>query len=192
MNKRHLKIILLSVFSISAIGAGGYFAYLRVPPPMPETADDVESLLSSARYTRLSNAEKRPYQERMNEMWGGLSSDDRQGLRESLQDNPDARQQAFEQGIRTFYKTMIYEQNDVSRNALLDLAIDQMESAEGQRQRQERRAQRGTPEGQARQSEGLQNLYDWLDKGDPQTMGFGSDLFKLLQDRREERGLPPL
>jgi hypothetical protein len=192
MQTKHVKIILLSVVSISAIAVGGYFAYLRIPPPMPETADDVEWLLSSARYTRLSDVEKRPYQERMNEMWGGLSDADRKYLRESLEDNPDARQEAFEQGIRTFYRTMIYEQDKTARNAFLDMMIDQMESGEGRRQEQQRRADLDTPEGQERRAEGMRRMYDWLDKGDPQTMGYGSDLFKLMQERREERGLPPL
>lgn len=191
MNSK-VKLIVLPVLAVSALVFGGYQAWLRTAPPMPETVDDVEGLLNSARYARLSNAEKRPYQERMNEMWGSLSKEDRKQLGERLEDNPEARQEAFEQGMRTMYKTMIIQQDVAARNAMLDMFINQMESAEGQRRRQEDIARRDTEEGREREAEGMRRMYDWMDKGDPQTMGYGSEFFKLLQDRREERGLPPL
>lgn len=187
-----VKLIILPVLAIAALAFGGYQAWLRTAPPMPETADDVDRLLSSPRYTRLSNAEKRPYQERMNEMWGGLSKEDRKWLGEQLEDNPEARQDAFEQGMRTMYKTMIVQQDEAARNVMLDMIINQMESAEGKKRRQEDLAARDTPEGQEREAEQRQRMFDWLDKGDPQTMGYGSEFFKLLQERRQERGLPPL
>lgn len=191
MKGKIIKLVVLPLLAIAALAFGGYQAWLRTPPAMPETVDDVEQLLNSARYARLSNTDKRPYQERMNEMWGSLSKEDRKRLGESLQDNPDARQEAFEQGIRTFYTTMIYQQDEAARNAFLDMMIDQMESAEGRKNRKEQQASRNTPEGKEREAERMRKMYDWLDKGDPQTMGYGSDFMKLLQQRREERGLPP-
>lgn len=192
MNKSKLiKLVLLPVIALTVLTFGGYQAWLRTPPAMPETADDVESLLNSPRYARLSNVEKRPYQERMNEMWGSLSKEDRKWLGEQLEDNPDARQEAFEQGIRTFYTTMIVQQDEAARNAFLDMMIDQMESSQAREKRQEGLASRDTPEGKERQAEGMRKMMDWLDKGDPQAMGYGSEFFKMLQNRRKERGLPP-
>lgn len=191
MNQK-VKLIVLPLLAVAALVFGGYQAWLRTAPPMPETVDDVEGLLNSARYARLSNAEKRPYQERMNEMWGSLSREDRKQLGERLEDNPEARQEAFEQGMRTMYKTMVIQQDEAARNVMLDMIINQMESAEGRQRRQDDLASRDTPEGQEREAEARQRMFDWLDKGDPQTMGYGSEFFKLLQDRRKQRGLPPL
>lgn len=191
MKAKTIKLVVLPLLAIMAIALGGYQAWLRTPPAMPETVDDVERLFDSARYARLSNSDKRPYQEHMNEMWGSLSKEDRKRLGETLIDNPDARQEAMEQGIRTFYKTMIYQQDEFARNAFLDMMIDRMESDEGKQDRKEQQASRHTPEGKEREAEHMRKMYDWLDKGDPQTMGYGSDFFKLLQQRREERGLPP-
>jgi len=192
MQNKKIKLVLLPMLAIAALAIGGYQAWLRTPPAMPETVDDVEALLDSDRYARLSNIEKRPYQERMNEMWGKLSKEDRKRLGEALEDNPDARQDAFEQGMRTMYKTMIIEQDEAARNAMLDMMIDRMESAEGKRRRQEDLASRETPEGKKREAEARARMFDWMDKGDPQAMGYGSEFFKLMQQRREERGLPPL
>lgn len=186
------KLIVLLVLAIAALAFGGYQAWLRTPPAMPETVDDVESLLNSGRYARLSDVEKRPYLERMNEMWGGLEREDRKRLGEQLKDNPDARQEAMEQGLRTMYKTMMVQQDVAARNAMLDMIIDQMESSQGRQRRQDDIASQNTPEGEKRMAEGQRRMFDWMDKGDPQAMGYGSEFFKLLQNRREERGLPPL
>lgn len=191
MNQKKAMSLLLPIAAVVVLSMGVYQAWLRTPPALPQTVEDVEALFNSPRYARLSDKEKRPYQERMNEMWGSLSKEDRKRLGESLQDNPDARQEALEQGIRTFYKTMIYQQDKAARNAFLDMMIDQMESTEGKRQQQDQKAARNTPEGKEREKENMARMYDWLDQGDPQTMGYGSDFFKLLQERREERGLPP-
>ena len=190
--RQKLKLIMLPIFAFAALILGGYQAWLRTAPPMPDNVTDVERLLNSARYARLSDADKRPYQERMNEMWGSLSKEDRKQLGEKLEDNPEARQEAFEQAMRTMYKTMIVQQDEAARNAMLDMMINQMESAEGKKRRQDDLAGRSTPEGQEREAKERQRMFDWMDKGDPQTMGYGSEFFKLLQNRRKERGLPPL
>lgn len=188
----NFKLIVLPILAAATLIGGGYFAWLQTSPPMPETAEDVESLLNSARYARLSNVEKRPYQERMNEMWGSLSKDDRKRLGEQLKDNTGAQQDAMEQGIRTMYKTMILYQDETNRNAMLDMIINRMESEEGQQRRQRDVASQDTPEGQERKAEMEQWMNNWMDSGDPQAMGYGSEFFKLLQNRRKERGLPPL
>lgn len=191
MKRKWVRLVVFPLLALAVLAIGSYQAWLRTAPAMPQTVDDVEALLESPRYARLSKAQKRPYQEHMNEMWGGLSKEDRQRLGERLEGNTDARQEAFEQGIRTFYKTMIVQQDEAARTAFLDMMINQMESAEGRQRRQEKQASRNTEEGKQRQAENMRRMYDWLDKGDPQTMGYGSDFMKLLQERRQERGLAP-
>lgn len=188
----NFKLIVLPIIAVAALAGGGYFAWLQSSPPMPETVEDVESLLNSARYARLSKAEKRPYQERMNEMWGKLSKEDRKRLGEQLKDNTDARQEAMEQGIRTMYTTMIVNQDEAARNMMLDMIINQMESAKGKERRQKDMASRDTPEGREREAESQRFMLKWMDEGDPQAMGYGSEFFKLIHNRRKERGLPPL
>ena len=70
--------------------------------------------------------------------------------------------------------------------------VNQMESGKGKQRRQDDIASQNTPEGQERMAKAQRQMFDWMDKGDPQAMGYGSEFFKLLQDRRAARGLPPL
>ena len=64
---------------------------------------------------------------------------------------------------------------------------------EGGRQRMQEEASREkTPEEQEREAEGRKRMWEMLDKGDPQNIGYMSEFFKLMQERRQERGLPPL
>lgn len=194
MNKKKLLLTIgLPVLAAVVLMLGGYAAWRMTPPAMPDTVDDVETLFASSRYQRLSKAEQRPYLEHVNEMWSKLEdSEDRKRLRAFFKDNPDTRQDAMEQGMRTWYRTMVMDLDEASRNMMLDMLINQMESAEGKRRQREDRARMNTPEGQEQRDEGMRRMMNWLDQGDPQALGYGSEFFKLLQERREERGLPPL
>ncbi|MEM6505689.1 MAG: hypothetical protein AAF711_09495 [Planctomycetota bacterium] len=190
MNGKTIKL-LLPILAITALVIGGYQAWLRTPPPIPETVEDVEGLIESPRYTRLTKAQKRPYQERMNEMGGGLSEEDRKRLWAALKENPDAKMRAGEFKMRDQFKA--FAEMDVdARNAMLDMFINMMETPAAKQKMQEEMAKRNTPEGKEKEKENKKNMYDWLDKGDPQTMGYGSEFFKMMQQRREDRGLPPL
>ncbi|MEM1354585.1 MAG: hypothetical protein AAGH88_06850 [Planctomycetota bacterium] len=184
----------LAIVAFVTLVVGGYQAWLRVAPPMPESVSDVEALLDNPRYQRLSDAEKRPYQERINEMWGGLSQEDQDRLRAYLDKNPDAQQEAADarqQMMRTMYVTRIIKQDEAGRDQSMDGFITMMDQ---NRQGQQRQGPDGekTPEQQERESEGRRRMWEMLDKGDPQNLGYMSEFFKLMQQRREERGLPPL
>ena len=189
--KKLMLVVACPVLAVAALALGGYQAWRMTPPPMPETVDDVEVLFASERYQRLSKAERRPYLEHINEMWGKLEKEDRKRLGSFFHENPETRQEAMEQGLRTMYRTMVLNQDEAARNAMLDMIIAQMDSAEGRRRQQEDQARRNTPEGQKQEEEGRRRMLQWLDQGDPQAMGYGSEFFKLLQERRKERGLPP-
>lgn len=94
MEDRKKKLIAIGSVGVGvvALAIGGYQAWLRVPPNMPEDVAQVEALFDSARYQRLSAQDKRPYQERINEMWGKLTPEERDRLRKYLESNPDAQQ----------------------------------------------------------------------------------------------------
>ena len=191
MNKKKLFVIGLPILAICVLALGGYQAWRMTPPAMPETVEDVEALFASGRYQRLSNAEQRPYLEHVNEMWGKLETDEeRKRLGRLFQENPETGQDAMEQGIRTFH-VMLRNLDKPARDAMLDMWINRSESSEGRQQRQEQQAQRNTPEGKEKEEEGRRWMMQWMDEGDPQAMGYGSEFFKMIRERREERNLPP-
>ena len=188
--KKKLVVVLLPVLAVAALGFGGYQAWLQLPPAMPESADDIERLLSDERFLSMSNAEKRAYHEHINEMWGSLSKEDQRRLGKFFSRNPETQQEAMLGFVRTF--ETVLTQDEETRNATIDLVINFMESEAGKQQRAKNEAMRLTPEGQTMEEEAKRNFYNWLDTGDPQTIGYGSEIMKLFQERREERGLPPL
>jgi uncharacterized membrane protein len=196
MSDKRKKVIavVLAVCALAILGIGGWQAWVRVPPEMPETVDQVEALFDSPRYQRLSDAEKRPYQERVNEMWGQLSKDERDRLRSFLDTNPDARQEAqdsMQQAMRTMYKTQIIGQDKAARDAAMDGFIAMGEAQRGNRGAQDPNREK-TAEELEREAEGRRRMWEMLDKGDPQNIGYMSEFMKLMQERREERGMPPL
>ncbi|CAN0462158.1 unnamed protein product, partial [Ectocarpus fasciculatus] len=67
--KRIVTSLLLAV-SIVVLAGGGYFAWLLTPPAMPTTAEEVEMVLKSPRFQRLSKEEKQPYYDVVREQFG--------------------------------------------------------------------------------------------------------------------------
>ena len=63
----------------AGLGAGWYFT----PPAMPETIEQARAMVQSPRFTRLSQADKRPYLDVIREQYGSLDRDQRRALRES-------------------------------------------------------------------------------------------------------------
>ena len=186
LTRKRIIIVAGIVLAFGVLSCGGYAVWLTQPPAMPETVEDVESLMVNERYLRMSNAEKRPYQERMNEMWGKLNDEDKKRLKKFLKDNADARQAAGTQFMRDMYTNMILNQSESARNIMLDSFNSKMNSPEAVDKRQEHLAKRDTPEGREREREGKKKMFDWLDKGDPQTTGYMSEVWKLMRNRREE------
>lgn len=185
---------LLVVVAFAALAIGSWQAWLRVPPAMPGDVDQVEALFDSPRYQRLSTAEKRPYQERVNEMWGQLSKEERDRLRGFLDANPDAQQEAqdaMQQMMRTMYVTQIIKQDEAARDVAMDGFIAMGEAQRGSREAQDPNREK-TAEELEREAEGRRRMWEMLDKGDPQNIGYMSEFFKRMQQRRAERGMPPL
>lgn len=193
MDERKKKIMagVLGVLAIGALVFGGWQAWLRVPPSMPEDVGQVEALLNDPRYLRLAAADKRRYQERINEMWGSLDDDGKQRLGKLIRSSPDSQDEGIQQ-MRLMYKTMVIDQSEAGRNVTMDMMINAMEANGGRERMQQGADRERTPEEQEREAEGRKKMWEFLDSGDPQGLGYGSEFFKLMQQRRVERGLPPL
>jgi len=189
--KKRILAGVLVIIGLSAVSVGGYQAWLRQPPAMPENAAAVESLLSSSRYHRLTEAQKQPYRERMNEMWGQLSQDERRRLQEHLRSNPEARDEAMKQQ-RQMYVNMYVNQTEAGRDVMLDMVINQMESSGAREKMREEATRERSTEEQHEQEKRENEMWEMLDSGDPQGIGYFSEFFKLMEQRRKERGLPPL
>lgn len=180
--KKRLIAAVLALVAVLVLLLGGWFAWKQTSPPLPEDLADIEDLLDDSRYQGMSNAEQRPYQERINELWGGMSPEDRQRLGELIQDNPDAQQEAMNamvQGMRDMYANAVRSGDMGPLNAMADQIGNSM--AEGGGDRPEM-----TEEELAEAREGMNRF---LDTGDPQAMGFMSEMFKGMMQRRRDRGL---
>ncbi|MEM9021986.1 MAG: hypothetical protein AAGC44_15630 [Planctomycetota bacterium] len=185
----------LAIVAFVTLVVGGYQAWLRVPPPIPENIDEVEALFDNPRYQRLSDVDKRPYQERINEMWGALNREDKNRLGEFFKNNDDVRQEAqalFLRGAANIYKGMYLSQNEEVRRATLDNIIDRgQQNRSNNESPSEYAAREKTVEEQEREREFMKQLFEVLDTGDAQNIGYISEMAKMMQKRREERGLPP-
>jgi len=89
LTRKRIMMIAVIVLALGAGSWGGYAVYQAVsPPPMPETVEDVEKLLSDDRYQSMSNAEQRPYSR--------LQSERLPDFRRTRNSRPPAR---FQNGI---------------------------------------------------------------------------------------------
>ncbi len=180
--KKKVLAAVLALVAVLVLLLGGWFAWRQTSPPLPEDLADIEDLLDDGRYQRMSNAEQRPYQERINELWGGMSPEDRERLGELIQDNPDAQQAAMDamvQGMRDMYANAVRSGNMGPLNAMADQMGNRMAEGGGDR-----------PEMTEEElEEARDRMNNFLDSGDPQAMGFMSEMFKGMMERRRERGL---
>jgi len=190
MRKKILAAV-LAVLAVIALCWGGYNAWLGFSKPaMPQTADDIEDLLSDGRYQAMSNAERRPYLDHINDLWGDLDEDGRRRLGERMRDEGTNGTDAMMNGMREMYTNMYLNQTEAARDVMLDMAINAMESEGGRDRMEDEMTRERTPEEEEEQNERMSQMYEMLDSGDAQAMGYGVEFFKMLQERRRERGLP--
>jgi len=203
---------MLVVLAIAALVWGGYRAWLAFSvPAMPQTVEEVEGLLDDPRYQNMSAQQRRPYIEHVNEMLGSLGSDDRSRLRESFQGRDDdtvrqAQMDMFFTLMRGAHTTIANAQTPEQQDQVIDgiIAYADAEQARAERQRESgeeglRPSREGWDEeggdgdgGQNGRAGGERMMADFLDSGDPQVMGIMSEMFKLIEERRAERGLPSM
>ncbi|XAL99270.1 hypothetical protein OT109_17025 [Phycisphaeraceae bacterium D3-23] len=182
------------LLAVAALAWGGYKFWLAFSDPaMPQTVDDVEDLMNDPRYAAMSRDEREPYQEHMNEMFGGLSEADRQRLGELVMSNDTAMREMIDQGMdfmRGIHRPLADAETEQQRDAILDGMIAMMAGMEARNNGQARPSGDEMSEEQQSQMERGMNMA--MDSGDPQGIGYMSELFKLLNNRRQERGMSPM
>ena len=82
LRRRRLKAAALSVASVLVLVVGGGAAWYFTPPAMPESLDDAQALVNSARFQRLSKEDKRPYMDVIREQFGSLDPNERRKMME--------------------------------------------------------------------------------------------------------------
>lgn len=180
--RKKILAALLAIVAVLVLLLGGWFAWKQTSPPLPENIADIEGLLNDSRYLAMDNAQQRPYQERMSELWGGMSPEDRERLGELLEGNPDAQQAAVDaaaQAERDKYADAVRSGDMSDINERMDSLGEGMASMGPfiQNMSEEQRTQ---------MRDGMNRF---LDTGDPQAMGFMSEMFKGMMQRRRDRGL---
>lgn len=128
--KKWISISVLVVLAITAVSAGGYYTWLHTSPPMPATTEDAMALVKSARFQRLSEAEREPYVERMRELAENMTPEQREKGWEMMRADPELRKevqkvqsQAMGIRFREFAKA-----DPQRRLAMLDEDIQKMEA----------------------------------------------------------------
>ena len=81
--RRRLKTLSAAVGGTLLLAAGLGAGWYLTPPAMPTSLDEARAMVQSPRFTRLSQAEKRPYLDVIREQYGSLDRDQRRALRES-------------------------------------------------------------------------------------------------------------
>ena len=92
--RRRLKAAALSVASVLVLIVGGGAAWYFTPPAMPNSLDEAQALVSSARFQRLSKEDKRPYMDVIREQFGSLDHNERQKMMEEDEAMRDAMRDA--------------------------------------------------------------------------------------------------
>lgn len=191
--KKKALAAVLALLAVAALSWGGYKAWLAFSvPAMPQTVEDIEDLLDDARYQNMSSHERRPYVEHMNEMFGSLDEDGRRRLRESFRESEIDARDRMDMGIqmmRTFHGTLANAPTPEARDQAIDGMIAMMDSQRGGADEGARPSREASDEDR---EQGERMMADFLDSGDPQAIGYMSELFKLIEQRRAERGLPPM
>ncbi|MEM9416053.1 MAG: hypothetical protein AAGA29_11345 [Planctomycetota bacterium] len=192
--KKKVLAGVLMLLAVLALAWGGYKFWLAFSDPaMPQTVDDVEALMNDPRYAAMSPGEREPYQEHMNEMFGDLSASDRQRLGELVMTNDTAMREMIDRGadfFRGIHRPLADAENEQQRDAILDGMIAMMAGMEARNNGQARPSVDDMSEEQQSQMERGINIA--MDAGDPQGIGYMSELFKLVNNRRQERGMDPI
>jgi len=188
----------LAILGLAAAAAGGGYAWLITPPPMPETAEEAVHILSSPRFRRLPESRKPPYRAEARRLLEQMPAEARRKLRQTMRDDPEARQ-AMRQMMRDrlLQTAVAFAQADrAERLALLDEQLDRMASwrnrgrrngaarAEG---RSDRRESSGEAEQARRRAAFRDRIESHLEEGNPQVGALMGEYFRALRMRREQR-----
>ena len=198
--KRIAVAIVCALAALGAAGGGVYYAWLTSTPPMPQTVEDAAKLMKDPRFARLPESRKAEYMQVARTVMAATPRDDRREAFRTLASDPAARknmremmQAQMEQRIVAFAQASPKE-----RDKMLDTMIDQMEMM---RKLMPARASAGNASGGSgggdRPSprgprDPRERMKGFLEHGNPQMGALAMQFMQALDNRRKERGLPPM
>lgn len=187
----HKFTIALSVAALAILSGGGYWAWSHSPPPMPETIEEAEALVKTARFQNLSKDEKRIYNERFLEMFGTLDRDKRRELM-ATREMRDAGRDAFRQ--RMLDRAREFAMADpAQQDAMLAEDMARMAQWRGQRGPRPER----TPEDQLteeqkqereqRRQDRQNRMEDWINEGNGQDNNLMREYWRRFREYRQRQ-----
>ena len=105
---KRLKVGFITVVGLVVLVAGAWGAWYLSPPALPDTIDEANALVASARFQRLSKEDQRPYLDVIREQFGSLDPEERRAMRGS--DAARAARGEERDERMAAYSVMTYEQ----------------------------------------------------------------------------------
>lgn len=143
--KEHPKVLALVVCAAVVLTAGLAYTYWPTgQPAMPETMEDVPTLLESRAYANLSPAQRRPYVERVSEL---MRSSDREQRRAVMQNSEQSRD-----AMRDLFKQMMLDR--AKQFAMADAVTRRQMITEDRARMEQMRGRRGAGGGEGGEDRG--------------------------------------
>lgn len=195
--KKVATAIVCLMLALGAMAYAGYYTWLTGIPPMPQTAEEAARLMKDPRFTRLPETRKEEYMQVVRTVMNATPREERREAFRAFASDPAARQNMremmqhqMEQRILSFAKASKEE-----RKKTLDQMIDQMEAMRALMPSRPANANgpggadgggpRGPRDPQSR-------VKGFMEHGNPQMGALAMQFMQALDNRRQERGLPPM
>ncbi|MEX0744535.1 MAG: hypothetical protein WD118_02940 [Phycisphaeraceae bacterium] len=206
--KRKILAGVLAVLAMGVLGSGVYWTVLNTAPPMPDSLEAAQAMLTSARFQRLPEERKLAYYDRINELRRDMDPADMGELWRRMREDPSLRE-----ATRDMMEQMVVDRarrlalaDAAERDRLLDEAIDEMLAmqrqmaaawASGQLRRGDRADRDELTEeqlaerreaAQQRREQGRQQMEDRVTSGNPQDQALVHEYMVAVRERARERG----
>jgi hypothetical protein len=219
MDSRNKKILVVALIlvGVGTLSGGVYYTWLITPPGPPKTAQEAMKTIGSARYERMPEYRKQEYLEQAQKLFHEMPEDQRRALWQNGEQNPAVHQAMREMHENAMNKRMedFAKATPEQRTKMLDEIIDQMEKGGRGRGPWGGRpggpgAGPGSPPGpqaaganpQGHRPGGPGHRHDpgrmknrikrMAEQGNPQRAALRTEFFRAIQERRKQRGLPPM
>jgi hypothetical protein len=211
-NKK-LWVAALILAGAGTLSGGVYYTWLITPPGLPKTAQEAMKTIGTTRYERMPDYRKQAYMEQAQKLFHEMPEDQRRALWQDGERNPAVRDAMREMHENAMTKRMedFAKAAPAERIKLLDQFIDQMEKGGMGRGpwggrpggpgggpgngAADRRGGPGGPGGPGHQH-GPGHMRDRIkhmaQEGNPQRAALRGEFFQAIQERRKQRGLPPM
>ncbi len=222
MNFRNKKFLVaaLSLVGVGTLSGGVYYTWLITPPGLPKTAQEAMKTIGSARYERMPDYRKQEYLEQAQKLFHEMPEDQRRALWQGGRDNQAVHQAMREMHENAMDKRMteFAKATPEQRTKMLDEIIDQMEkggpgrgfwggrpggpgggpgpgnqpgpgAAGGNNPRPDRHGGPGHRHDPGQMRNRVKHM---AQEGNPQRAALRTEFFRAIQERRQQRGLPPM